>query len=120
MTSFRLLLLTGGIGAAGDWEGFGPNYELPNDSAYAETCVAIANALWNYRMLLLRGEAKYVYVFERVLYNGLLSGIALSGDRFFYPNPLASFGQHERSPWFSCACCPGNITRFMPSIPGYV
>jgi DUF1680 family protein len=116
----KKLYLTGGIGAAGDWEGFGPNFELPNDSAYAETCAAIANALWNYRMFLLRGEAKYVDVFEKILYNGLLSGIALSGDRFFYPNPLSSSGQHERSTWFTTACCPSNITRFMPSIPGYI
>jgi DUF1680 family protein len=115
----RKLYVTGGIGAAGQWEGFGPPYELDNATAYAETCAAIANALWNYRMFLLRGDARYIDVFERVLYNGLLSGVSLGGDRFFYPNPLASFGQHERSPWFPCACCPSNLPRFLASLSGY-
>jgi DUF1680 family protein len=115
----RKLYLTGGIGATGAWEGFGPPYELDNASAYAETCAAIANALWNYRMFLLRGDAKYIDVFERILYNGLLSGVALTGDRFFYPNPLASFGQHQRSPWFKCACCPSNMPRFLAQLTGY-
>ncbi len=110
---------TGGIGARGGGEAFGPNYELPNASAYAETCAAIANAFWNHRMFLLHGDAKYIDVLEKVIYNGMLSGVALSGDLFFYPNPLESFGQHERSSWFNCACCPSNISRFMPSIPGY-
>jgi hypothetical protein len=114
----KKLYLTGGIGAAGGWEGFGPAYELDNASAYAETCAAIANALWNYRMFLLRGDAKYIDVFERIIYNGLLSGVALTGDRFFYPNPLASFGQHQRSPWFKCACCPSNVPRFLASLTG--
>lgn len=89
-------------------------------AAYAETCAAIANAFWNHRMFLLHGDAKYIDVLEKVIYNGMLSGVALSGDLFFYPNPLESFGQHERSSWFNCACCPSNIPRFMPSIPGYV
>jgi len=115
----KKIYLTGGIGATGAWEGFGPDYELPNETAYAETCASIANALWNWRMFLLHEDAKYLDVFERILYNGLLSGISLEGDRFFYPNPLASSGKHERSPWFNCACCPSNISRFMPSIPGY-
>lgn len=115
----RKLYLTGGIGAAGAWEGFGPGYDLPNETAYAETCAAVANVFWNQRMFLLHGEGKYIDVLERILYNGLLSGTGLSGDRFFYPNPLASFGQHERSPWFACACCPSNIARFIPSVPGY-
>jgi len=115
----KKLYLTGGIGAAGAWEGFGPAYELDNASAYAETCAAIANALWNYRMFQLRGDAKYIDVFERVIFNGLLSGVAMSGDRFFYPNPLASFGQHQRSPWFKCACCPSNVPRFLASLTGY-
>lgn len=116
----KKIYLTGGIGATGAWEGFGPDYELPNASAYAETCASIANALWNYRLFLLHGDSKYIDVLERIIYNGFLSGISLSGDRFFYSNPLTSFGQHERSPWFTCACCPGNVSRFMPSIPGYV
>jgi len=115
----KKLYLTGGIGATGKWEGFGPDYELPNASAYAETCASIANVMWNHRMFLLHHDAKYIDVLERILFNGALSGTGFSGDRFFYPNPLASFGQHTRSPWFTCACCPSNITRFMPSIPGY-
>ncbi|NIO85789.1 MAG: hypothetical protein GTN53_34960 [Candidatus Aminicenantes bacterium] len=116
----KKLYLTGGIGSTGAHEGFGPNYDLPNASAYAETCAAIANVYWNHRMFLLHGDGKYIDVLERVLYNGLLSGISFSGDRFFYPNPLESAGQHERSPWFGCACCPSNIARFIPSIPGYI
>ena len=115
----KKLYLTGGIGATGEWEGFGPAYELDNASAYAETCAAIANALWNHRMFLLRGDARYMDVFERIIYNGLLSGVGLTGDRFFYPNPLASYGQHQRSPWFKCACCPSNLPRFLASLSGY-
>ena len=114
----RKLYLTGGIGATGAWEGFGPDYDLPN-SAYAETCASIANALWNYRMFLLEQDGKYFDVYERAVYNAMLSGLSLSGDRFFYPNPLLSLGQHERSPWFACACCPSNLPRFMLSIPGH-
>ncbi|NOR14277.1 MAG: glycoside hydrolase family 127 protein, partial [Candidatus Aminicenantes bacterium] len=114
------LYLTGGIGATSSGEAFGGPYNLPNASAYAETCAAIGNAFWNHRQFLLHGDAKYIDVLERVIYNGLISGVALSGDLFFYSNPLASDGQHERSPWFDCACCPSNISRFMPSVPGYV
>ena len=117
---FRKMYVTGGIGAAGGIEGFGADYELPNAEAYCETCAAIGNILWNQRMFLLHGDAKYIDVLERVLYNGFLSGISLSGDQFFYPNPLESFGQYRRSAWFNCACCPSNITRFIPSIPGYI
>lgn len=116
----RKLYITGGIGATGAGEAFGKEYELPNMSAYAETCAAIANVYWNSRMFLLHGDAKYIDVMERTLYNGLLSGVSLSGDRFFYPNPLASMGQHQRSAWFGCACCISNMTRFLPSMPGYV
>ncbi len=112
--------ITGGIGSGGDNEGFGEPYYLPNMSAYCETCASIGNVLWNYRMFLLTGESKYYDVLERTLYNALLSGVSLSGDRFFYPNPLESHGQHERSAWFGCACCPSNICRFLPSIPGFV
>ncbi len=114
------LYLTGGIGATGAGEAFGGDYNLPNRTAYAETCASIGNALWNHRMFLLHGDARYIDVLERVLYNGLISGVALSGNLFFYSNPLESYGQHKRSPWFSCACCPSNISRFMPSVPGYV
>lgn len=112
--------LTGGIGARGHGEAFGDNYELPNMSAYCETCAAIGNVYWNHRQFLLHGESKYYDVIERTLYNGLISGVSLAGDRFFYPNPLESEGQHARSEWFGCACCPSNVCRFMPSIPGYV
>ena len=106
--------LNGGIGARHQGEAFGDNYELPNESAYLETCAAIANALWNQRMFLLHGDAKYIDVLERVIYNGFLSGIAISGDEFFYPNPLASYGGYKRSKWFGCSCCPVNIVRFIP------
>ena len=116
----KKLYITGGIGATGNGEAFGANYDLPNMSAYAETCASIANVYWNLRMFLLHGDAKYMDVLERTLYNGLLSGISLSGNRFFYPNPLASVGQHQRSVWFSCACCITNMTRFLPSMPGYI
>lgn len=114
------LYVTGGIGATNNGEAFGKAYELPNMSAYAETCAAIANVYWNNRMFLLHGDSKYIDVLERTLYNGLLSGVSLDGTRFFYPNPLASVGQHERSGWFSCACCISNMTRFLPSVSGYV
>ncbi|AXY75975.1 glycoside hydrolase family 127 protein [Paraflavitalea soli] len=116
----RKLYITGGIGATGAGEAFGAPFQLPNMSAYAETCAAIANVYWNNRMFLLHGDAKYIDVLERILYNGLLSGVSLSGDRFFYPNPLASMGQHQRSAWFGCACCISNMTRFLPSMPGYM
>jgi DUF1680 family protein len=114
------IYITGGIGATNNGEAFGKAYDLPNMSAYAETCAAIANVFWNSRMFLLHGESKYIDVLERILYNGLLSGVSLDGDHFFYPNPLASAGQHQRSTWFSCACCISNMTRFLPSMPGYV
>ena len=116
----KKLYITGGIGATGAGEAFGPAYHLPNMSAYAETCAAIANVYWNSRMFQLHGDAKYIDVLERTLYNGLLSGVSLTGDRFFYPNPLASMHQHQRSAWFACACCISNMTRFLPSVPGYV
>ena len=123
----RKLHLTGGIGASPGGEAFGAAYELPNRSAYLETCAAIANALWNQRMFLLHGDGRYVDVLERVVYNGFLSGISLSGDRFFYPNPLETdglsqfnHGSSQRAPWFGCSCCPVNVVRFIPSIAGYV
>jgi len=113
------LYITGGIGAAGGHEGFGGHYELPNMRAYCETCASIANIFWNHRMFLMHGDAKYIDVLERVLYNAALSGISMEGDRFFYPNVLESTGQHARSAWFGCACCPSNVARFIPSVPGY-
>jgi DUF1680 family protein len=116
----KKLYITGGIGATSNGEAFGKNYELPNMSAYCETCAAIGNVYVNYRLFLLHGESKYYDVLERTLYNGLISGVSLDGGGFFYPNPLASMGQHQRQPWFGCACCPSNICRFIPSLPGYV
>jgi hypothetical protein len=116
----KKLYVTGGIGAMGAGEAFGPDYFLPNMSAYCETCAAVGNDFWNERLFLLHGDAKYIDVFERTLYNGLLSGVSLNGKMFFYPNPLESNKQHARNPWFGVACCPGNITRFMPSVPGYL
>jgi DUF1680 family protein len=114
------LYLTGGIGAAGGHEGFGDPYDLPNMSAYNETCASVGMDYWNQRQFLLHGDAKYIDIMERTLYNGLISGVSLKGDTFFYPNPLESNGQHARQEWFGVACCPGNITRFMASVPGYI
>jgi len=114
------MYITGGIGATGGHEGFGNAYELPNQKAYCETCAAVASVLWNHRLFLMYGDAKYYDVLERTLYNGLLSGVSLSGERFFYPNPLESHGGYERKAWFGCACCPANIARFIPSLPGYI
>lgn len=124
----RKLYLTGGIGARHEQEAFGDDYELPNDTAYAETCAAFSNIMWNHRMFLLHGHARYLDVLERSLYNGFLAGVSLSGDRFFYVNPLASDGRFAfnvgegatRSPWFEVSCCPTNVVRAMPSLPGWV
>lgn len=116
----KKLYITGGIGATASGEAFGRNYQLPNMSAYCETCAAIGNVYVNHRLFLLHGLSKYYDVLERTLYNGLISGVSLDGGAFFYPNPLASMGQHQRQPWFGCACCPSNICRFIPSLPGYV
>lgn len=114
------LYVTGGMGSRAQGEGFGPEYELHSHTAYCETCASIANVYWNHRMLLATGDARFADVLERALYNGVLSGVSLSGDRFFYDNPLESMGQHERQPWFGCACCPGNVVRFLASVPGYM
>ena len=123
----KKLYLTGGIGARHQGEAFGDNYELPNETAYCETCAAIGNVYWNHRMFLLHGESQYYDVLERTLYNGVISGVSLDGGTFFYPNPLESDGKFKfnqgaahRQPWFGCACCPSNISRFIPSLPGYV
>jgi DUF1680 family protein len=123
----KKLYVTGGIGSRHEGEAFGANYELPNATAYNETCAAIGNVFWNYRLFLLHGDAKYIDVLERTLYNGLISGLSLNGDLFFYPNPLESNGKYTfnqgeatRKPWFDCACCPVNLVRFLPSFPGYV
>ena len=121
----RKMHLTGGCGALGNGEAYGADYELPN-RCYNETCAAIAFLFWNHRMFLMSGDAKYMDVFERTLYNGFLSGVSLSGDRFFYPNPLEFDGKEKfnhghagRAPWFGCACCPPNVLRTLASLGGY-
>ena len=123
----KKLYITGGIGARHHGEAFGDNYELPNLTAYNETCAAIGNVYWNHRLFLMHGDAKYYDVLERSLYNGLISGVSMDGGTFFYPNPLESDGEYKfnqgachRQPWFGCACCPSNLSRFIPSLPGYV
>lgn len=121
------IYLTGGIGARHKGEAFGANYELPNLTAYNETCAAIGSVMFNHRLFLLHGNSKYIDVLEHTLYNGLISGISLSGDRYFYPNPLESDGEFEfnygsttRQEWFDVSCCPTNLSRFFPSLPGYI
>jgi DUF1680 family protein len=123
----KKMALTGGLGAHHDRERFGENYELPNLTSYNETCAAIGSVLLNHRLFLLHRDAKYIDVLERTLYNAVIVGVSLKGDTFFYPNPLASDGKYRfnkgaacRQPWFGTACCPGNISRFIPSIPGYI
>jgi DUF1680 family protein len=116
----RNMYITGGIGSSGSNEGFTIDYDLPNEKAYCETCASVGMVFWNQRMNTLTGEAKYTDVLERSLYNGALSGLSLSGDRFFYGNPLASTGNHKRSEWFGCACCPSNISRLISSLGDYV
>lgn len=112
----KKLALNGSVGARRKGEAFGANYELPNDTAYLETCAGIGNVLWNQRMFLMYGDAKYVDVMERGLYNGVISGVSLSGREFFYPNPLSSKGGYRRSKWFGCSCCPVNVVRFIPQV----
>lgn len=121
----KKLYLTGGVGALSRGEAYGADYELPNDG-YNETCAAVALMMWNHRMFLLTGDAKYMDVFERTAYNGFISGVSESGDCFFYPNPLAYDGQKKnnngfagRAPWFGCACCPPNLLRTLASLTGY-
>ena len=116
----RKMYITGGIGAVRVREAFGTAYELPNSTAYCETCAAIGLALWAHRLNLMHGDAQYADAMERVLYNGILSGVGMDGKHFFYVNPLASDGSHHRQPFFDCACCPSNSVRFLPSLPGYV
>jgi len=119
----KRLYLIGSMGVHGYLEGFGPDYKLPNEQAYNETCATVGTAFLNLRLFLLHGDAKYIDVLERNIYNGVLSGVSLEGNTFFYPNPLASDGKnkkHVRRPWFKTACCPSNIARFMPSVPGYI
>lgn len=117
---FRNMYLTGGIGSSGRNEGFTEDYDLPNASAYCETCASVGMVFWNQRMNLLTGESKYIDVLERSLYNGALDGLSLSGDRFFYGNPLSSVGNTGRAEWFGTACCPSNIARLVASLGDYV
>ena len=115
----RQIYVSGGIGSRYEGEAFGKDYELPNERAYAETCAAIGSAMWNWRMLVLEGDARYADVLETTLYNGILCGLSLDGQSYFYQNPLADDGTHRRQPWFGCACCPPNIARLLASLPGY-
>ncbi len=117
---FRNMYITGGIGSAGSNEGFTKDFDLPNEQAYCETCASVGMVFWNQRMNNLTGDATYVDVLERSLYNGALDGLSLSGDRFFYGNPLASNGKHARKEWFGTACCPSNIARLIASIGDFI
>ena len=123
----KKLYIQGGAGAIPSGERYGDNYELPNATAYNETCAAIANVYWNQRMFQLHGNSKYIDVLEKILYNGLISGVGLDGKSFFYTNAMQvknNFHHHsleeERSGWFECSCCPTNLTRLLPSVPGYM
>jgi uncharacterized protein len=115
----RRMYVSGGIGSRYEGEAFGKDYELPNERAYAESCAAIGSVMWNWRMLVLGGDARYADLMEHTLYNALLPGISLDGQHYFYQNPLAGDGTHRRKPWFYCACCPPNIARLLASLPGY-
>jgi uncharacterized protein len=123
----RKMYITGGIGARHEGESFGENYELPNLTAYNETCAAIGSVYWNHRLFMLSGDVKYYDVIERTLYNGLISGLSLDGEKFFYPNALESDGVYKfnigactRQSWFDCSCCPTNLIRFLPAVPGLI
>ncbi|MDO4559142.1 MAG: glycoside hydrolase family 127 protein, partial [Planctomycetia bacterium] len=116
----KKLYLIGGLGGTPHGEAFAANYDLPNFSGYSETCAQIGGSFWHHRMFLLDDDAKYCDVLERTIYNGLISGVSLSGDQFFYPNQQASRGGYRRAPWFGCACCPQNLMRFVASLSGYI
>ncbi|MBV9081732.1 MAG: glycoside hydrolase family 127 protein, partial [Acidobacteriaceae bacterium] len=115
----RKTYITGGVGSRATGESFGDAYELPSAEAYAETCAAVANVMWNFRMLALTGDARYTDVLERALYNGVNSGMSLSGTLYCYRNPLASNGEKFRNPWYDTDCCPPNVQRLFESLPGY-
>lgn len=117
---YTKMYATGGIGSSRRNEGFTEDYDLPNAEAYCETCASVGMVFWNQRMNMLKGDGKYVNVLERAMYNGALAGISLSADRFFYVNPLESDGTHHRKPWYGTACCPSQISRFLPSVGNYV
>lgn len=116
----RNMYVTGGIGSSKHNEGFTVDYDLPNLEAYCETCASVGMVYWNQRMNQLTGDSKYADVLERSMYNGALAGVSLAGDRFFYVNPLESNGDHHRQAWYGCACCPSQISRFLPSIGNYI
>ncbi|KPL09015.1 hypothetical protein AMJ85_07365, partial [candidate division BRC1 bacterium SM23_51] len=116
----KRMYVTGGIGPSRHNEGFTRDYDLPNDTAYCETCAAVGLVFWNHRLLQLDGDSRFADVMERALYNGTISGLALDGKKFFYVNPLASDGRHHRQDWFGCACCPPNIARLIASVGGYI
>ena len=116
----KRLYLTGGVGARGTTESFGDDYELPNLRAYTETCASVGNDLWNHKMFLLHGDGKYIDLLERILYNGVLSGVSLAGNTFFYQNPLESNGRAKRTEYFDVACCPANLARLLEQVPGLV
>lgn len=116
----RNMYITGGIGSSRHNEGFTEDYDLPNLDAYCETCASVGMVYWNQRMNQFTGDSKYIDVLERSMYNGALAGISLAGDRFFYVNPLESKGEHHRQAWYGCACCPSQISRFLPSIGNYI
>lgn len=116
----RQMYVTGGIGSRHEGEAFGRDYELPNERAYTETCAAIGSIMWNHRMLLLTGEARFADEIERALFNGFLSGLSFDGEQYFYVNPLSDDGTHRRQKWFGCACCPPNVARTLGSLGGYI
>jgi len=116
----KQMYVTGGIGPAASNEGFTDYYDLPNESAYAETCASVGLVFWAHRMALLEGDGRYADVMEQALYNNALSGLSLDGERFFYDNPLSSRGNHHRWIWHRCPCCPPNIARLVASLGSYI
>ena len=116
----RKMYVTGGLGARWENEAFGPDFELPSETAYSETCAAIGGAMWGWRMFLRTGDPAFVDVIERALYNNILAGLSRDGRHYFYQNPLEDHGEHRRSEWFGTACCPPNVARTLAQLPGYL